>query len=190
MPATTARTATTSARRSVWWAAAVVLALGLSGCAQSTAEPSVASAGPSTSAGSTADAGAADANQRYADCLTEAGVTLLPATDGPPQVDKARTPLATIAAASETCRSLAPVVTAPERISQSDLEARRAYSVCVRANGVGYFPDPDPATGEPVLDDATALRLKSDPAFAAAQEACRAGLPGATDSDVLTGGGR
>ena len=182
-----AATAGRAGRRVAVWGACAALAAGVAGCGQAGAEPHVATAEGATPTRAASEQGMAEAYRHYADCLRGAGVTLLPETDGAPQVDKARTPLATIAAASEKCREISYFQTAPERISARDLAARRAYSVCVREHGVSYYPDPDPDTGDPVLDDATALRLKSDRTFSTAQEACRGGLPVPAEGDVLQG---
>jgi hypothetical protein len=155
-----------------------------SGCATPAEEPEVASAGSSAPAAAAAD----DPEQAYGECLQDAGVTMLPDVDGPPQVDKEATPESTLLAATEECRLLAPVATAPEPVSAADLEQRRLFSACLRDNGVPDYPDPDPQTGEAALSEELAMRLKGDAAFAQAQEACRDILPPPVESDVSGGG--
>jgi hypothetical protein len=162
---------------------ALILLLAVSGCGKSADEPQVASAGSSVPAAATVD----DPEQAYGDCLREAGVTMLPDVDGHPQMDKEATPESTVEAAMEECRLLAPSATAGEAISAADLEQRRLFSSCVRDNGVPDYPDPDPQTGEPALSEELAMRLKGDPAFNRAQEACRDTLPPAVESDVVEG---
>lgn len=176
-----------AAQRHVLWRTVLTVTLMVAGagCAEQAEEPQVASV---AGAGPVSGAAPQDAEQEYAQCLRDAGVTLLQDADGPPQIDKEATPMSTLQAATEECRLLAPVATAPEPVSAADLEQRRLFSACLRENGVPDYPDPDPQTGEADLGEELARRLKTDAAFAQAQETCRDTLPPAVEGDVVGGG--
>jgi hypothetical protein len=165
----------------------LMLAVGLAtaGCGGNSPTPRVASAPSATAGGPMADP--AEQAIRYANCLQRAGVTMMHPAEGPPQADKARTPLATLSRGMERCRQLAPVAEAPPNLSARDLAKRRAYAVCLRAHGVPEYPDPDPQTGEPAISEQAAAQLKNNPHFTRATEACRGNAPG-TDAGSVTGG--
>jgi hypothetical protein len=164
------------------------LALGLAtaGCGGHAEGPRVASAPGSPTTGRTTDT--AEQARLYADCLRREGVTMMQPAQGAPQADKARTPLATLNQATERCRQLAPAGDAPPQLSARDLAQRRAHSACLRAHGVPEYPDPDPQTGEPQLNDQLARRLKSNPQFTRALESCRSTAPGGPAGGAVTGG--
>lgn len=123
--------------------------------------------------------GGADA---YAQCLADHGVVLeeYTAEDGSTQrrPDKARNAITTIADAVEACVARLPdadVTASPP--SPEDLAALQHYAQCLRENGIPEFPDPDPATGNFEMDDATADQVKRNPALRAAMDACLSMLP-------------
>jgi hypothetical protein len=64
-------------------------------------------------------------------------------------------------------------------------KAARAFAQCMRANGVANYPDPDPngrpGSGHDAFD-------RDDPTFKAANERCRALLPGGGEHDVQSPG--
>ncbi|MFG2818082.1 hypothetical protein ACGFX4_01525 [Kitasatospora sp. NPDC048365] len=162
-------------------ALALLAALGLSACGSTAEPPKVASAG---GASATATADSAEQARKLTDCLRGEGVVLTHGTDGQPVIDKEKNPVDRIARATEKCRQYQPAAAAPSKLSAQDLEARRRYSACMREHGLAYYPDPDPATGEPALTDELAARLKTDPARASAAEACRSVQPYALESGV------
>lgn len=163
----------------------LAVAVAVGGCGQSGDSAKVATAARAPSTGSTAPAAdATEAAQRYADCLRGAGVVMVEGAEGAATVDKQRTPIATLSAAAEKCRQLAPVTDTPAKLSARDLETRRSYAVCLRGRGVPEYPDPDPDTGEPPMTDSLAQQLKANPRFAAAAEACRGSVPG-SDTEAV-----
>jgi hypothetical protein len=177
----------TMIKRRTAFLAVGVLAIGIAvgGCGQDGEGPGVATAARAPAAGSAAGVADADeAAQRYGDCLRDAGVTMIEEVEGPPRVDKERTPITTLTAAAEKCRQLAPVTDAPAKLSAQDLEKRRRQAACLREHGVPEYPDPDPDTGEPAMTDTLAQQLKTNPRFSAAMEACRGSSP-ASDSEAV-----
>jgi hypothetical protein len=67
--------------------------------------------------------------------------------------------------------------------ASNDTEKRRAYSQCMRDNGVPDFPDPDPngQFGGPSHDAIN----RDDPTYKAANEKCRDLLPAGDKHDVV-----
>lgn len=150
-----------------------VIAVFVTGCSTSP-EP-----GPRPTAGGHSAA-------EYAACLRSHGLTMeqYTADDGSTQSrpDKNRNDITTITQATEACKALLPVATdagttAP---SAADIEARRRYAACIRGKGVPDFPDPDPRTGDFVMDGDLGQRIKENPAIAQAMEACQNQLPTST----------
>ena len=83
-------------------------------------------------------------------------------------------------ASADKDTGVAPTAPAP---SAADIEARRQYAACIRSKGVYKdFPDPDPQTGNFVMDGD--LGQKINPATAGAmQPACQDKLPGSTGGE-------
>jgi hypothetical protein len=77
-------------------------------------------------------------------------------------------------AAQQACRALAPGGEHENFGDPAFVKQMRAFSQCMRANGVPGFPDPD-AQGR--LRGA-GHEQQGDPKFDAAMQACRAKLPG------------
>jgi hypothetical protein len=120
---------------------------------------------------------AQDTARQFAQCMRDNGVPDFPDPEPNGEFrgqghEQQNAP--TFAAATETCRSLAPGGE-HERIGDpAVVEQMREYSQCMRDNGVADFPDPD-ADGR--------LRgqgheQRNDPTFNAASTACRSKLPG------------
>jgi hypothetical protein len=65
--------------------------------------------------------------------------------------------------------------------SAHDLEAMRAFAVCMRAHGI-QVSDPDPATGDITIGGRLAhvsrAQVFNDPGYKAAYQACKSKLPG------------
>ncbi|MFE9769964.1 hypothetical protein ACFYPC_36490 [Streptomyces sp. NPDC005808] len=165
------------------------LIFGITGCGGGGDDPGVATAQSAGGGVSESGGDVAQQAQKYANCLKDAGVTMTQGADGTLEVDKAKTPQATILQASEKCRTLQPdaVATDVPQISAEDLEKRRQYAACIREHGVKDYPDPDPRTGESVLDDELARQLKTDDTFQAALTECRNVLPSPSSSGVRGG---
>ena len=139
----------------------------LAGCAPG------AGASPSNAGPGSADP--RDAALLYAQCMRANGVPDFPDPDANGQLRGAgheQQDDPTFLAALDTCRALAPGAE-HEQTDPATVEQMRAFSQCMRDNGLPDFPDPD-AEG----------RLRGigheagGPIYDAALEACRAKLPG------------
>jgi hypothetical protein len=139
----------------------------------------VAACGSSSSdeaAPETAPAGRQDQALAFAQCMRKNGVPDFPDPDpsgrfsgaGHEEDDPA------VRAAQEACRDLAP---GGEHENLGDpvlVEQMRAYSQCMRDNGLPDFPDPD-ADGRL---RGVGHEQRDDPTYRAASETCREKLPG------------
>jgi hypothetical protein len=166
----------TTTRRTFATAAVATTLLGaLSACSHqqaahvATARQGVAAAGPTS-------ADAAQLARRYIACMRHHGVAMLDrlTAEGRPQVDKDKANMDRVGSAMDACRQLLPAEEQPVPPAAADIEAMRRYAGCLRTHGLPYYPDPDPDTGQPVLTDAQAGRLKHDPHLANALRACQA----------------
>jgi len=130
---------------------------------------------------------AADPAQRqrqFAQCMRDHGVDVPDpeAGKGPQagaEVDKQAAQAALVA-----CRPFMPDGGDLSPPSATELDALRAFAVCLRAHGVPDFPDPDPATGQPAfanLDQARAM--KRDPHLQDAVRACQDLAPTPSSKD-------
>ncbi|MFD9723968.1 hypothetical protein [Streptomyces sp. NPDC059072] len=71
---------------------------------------------------------------------------------GAPRVDKDKPqPPEKEAAAQKACESKLPPPPKPQQASPERLAAARKESSCLRAEGIAWYPDPDPVTAE--IDD-------------------------------------
>ncbi|MEV7416863.1 hypothetical protein [Streptomyces sp. NPDC089919] len=109
---------------------------------------------------------------------------------GAPIVDKTQ-PVARIAAAERACRAQLPPPPAPRPASAERMARARAETTCMRREGVTWYPDPDPATGE--FDDRGLNReqlhsLKTD--HAEQLRRCVAGVEGAAGAEGAEGADR
>ncbi|HYN96899.1 MAG TPA: hypothetical protein VES42_23910 [Pilimelia sp.] len=118
--------------------------------------------------------GAADRARKWADCMRSEGVPVTQNEEDQFVVDKERTPLQKVEAATARCRELAPVGDLDaKRPTAEELAKLRQYAACMRDNGIPAYPDPDPATGLASGEDALADRDKYDPALRAAMDTCQ-----------------
>jgi hypothetical protein len=113
----------------------------------------------------------------YAQCMRDNGVPDFPAPDPNGRFtglshDKQDDP--TFRAAQEKCRALAPGGEHEKSGDPAFVNQMRAYSQCMRDNGVPDFPDPD-ADGRL---RGSGHEQQDDPKYRAAAEACRPKLPG------------
>jgi hypothetical protein len=81
-------------------------------------------------------------------------------------------------AAWQACRQLLPPSDLPQSSppSAQELGQLRAFAVCMRAHGID-MSDPDPKTGNMTTGSVTRDQEQNDPAFEAAEAACRDKLP-------------
>ncbi|MFF3019809.1 hypothetical protein [Streptomyces sp. NPDC057939] len=114
----------------------VVLALSLALSACSGEKDPSASASPPPGAAEVA----------YYDCLKDKGVPVVLLDNGTPRVDKDK-PHETLPAAEAACRSKLPAPASAAPVTPEVLAAAREESECVRAEGISWYPDPDPVTG-------------------------------------------
>jgi hypothetical protein len=121
----------------------------------------------------------AEAGRAYAQCIRDNGVPDFPDPDANGQLrgpahEKQSDP--NFRAAQEKCRNLAPGGE-HQRSDPATVEQMRAFSQCMRDNGLPDFPDPD-ADGRL---RGTGHEQQDTPTFRAAMETCRQRLPGGGD---------
>jgi hypothetical protein len=164
----------------------VTVALAAAGCTSgSGGGPPAAGGGASPSAGGS--------YQRFAACMRTHGQNV-PDQD-PDSGDVALTPPAAgdrtaWDAAMRACRQFLPGGGQPAAPDPGQLEGLRQYAVCMRAHGI-EMTDPDPNTGKSQfagrLANAGRDQILNDPAFQAADAACKDKLAG---GDSPKGGGK
>ncbi len=118
-----------------------------------------------------------EAGKRYAQCMRDNGVPNFPDPDPSGEFrgaghEQQNDP--TFRAALEKCRALTPGGEHENTGDPEFVEQMRAFSQCMRDNGVLDFPDPDP---DGRLRGA-GHEQRDDPQYRAASEACRGKLPG------------
>ncbi|MFD7556000.1 hypothetical protein ACFV9E_15860 [Streptomyces sp. NPDC059835] len=102
----------------------------------------------------------------YYDCLKANGVKIRHTDYGAPRVNKDDPPsLEKLPAAQAACEDKAPPPPSPVPADPKILAASRAEARCLRANGVSWYPDPDPTTGNTAVgavtsEQAAELRTK------------------------------
>jgi hypothetical protein len=158
------------------------LLLALAGCGTPTGDDQVSSAGGgSSSAAPTEERSEQEAVLDYAKCMRENGVPNFPdpelGDNGearlnlPEGVDRAAAD-----AANDKCKQHLPNGGEPEPMDPENIAKQRAYSKCMRENGVPKFPDPRPDGGI-AIEGGPGLDPHS-PEFTAADEKCKQHLPG------------
>ncbi|MFD9411101.1 hypothetical protein ACFWBN_29315 [Streptomyces sp. NPDC059989] len=115
-------------------ATALALALALSACSGDK-EPSASDSPPP-----------GKAEIAYYDCLEDHGVAIVHTDSGALRVDKDK-PLDKLPAAQKACEDKAPTPPSPEKADPKLLAAAQKEAACLRAEGVSWYPDPDPVTG-------------------------------------------
>lgn len=81
-------------------------------------------------------------------------------------------------AAMQACKHLLPNGGEPPEADPEAQEKAYEYAECMRENGIGEFPDPDPNGGGSRLPDGIDPQ---DPAFQAAEQACAEFMPEGTE---------
>ncbi|GIF47011.1 hypothetical protein DFJ67_2344 [Asanoa ferruginea] len=152
---------------------ALGLGIGLAACKGPTEPARVASAGGASSTPSPAGGKSDEERGRdFAECMREQGVDLPDPQPGGKVdmdgIDKDKAIGAVVA-----CRDVMPNGGEYGKLDPGQLEKQRALAVCMRANGVPDFPDPDPA-GESIRDY---LFDKHDDGVLTALDKCRDAAP-------------
>jgi hypothetical protein len=149
-------------------------ALVLGGCGNESKDaPGVATAVTATGESAPGTASPVDTERRYALCLRDEGVTMIEGAGGALEVDKERTPFATVDKASKACARYEPAVELPDPPTADELERLRAFAGCMRDEGVTGYPDPDPQSGLVPPEEVLGAKIKTDPTFRAALETCQ-----------------
>jgi hypothetical protein len=157
---------------------ALALALGVAACGGGDQPSGVASLGDratTTSAG-----GSQERRVAFARCMPQHGVNL--PDPNPNQTDWGPEPEgpkpAGWDAAWQACRRLLPASDLPNNAppSPQELGQLRAFAVCMRAHDID-MSDPDPKTGDMTTGHVTRDQEQNDPAYKAAEAACRDKLP-------------
>jgi hypothetical protein len=163
----------------------VALPILLCGLALAACDPPAGPGVPTADGGSAAAATASGNLTVYAACIREHGVNVPdPAPDANARAWIRQQAEADPAfdAASRRCVQLAPADSGEhaEAPTAQELDARRAFAVCMRAHDID-MSDPDPATGDMRLGgrlaNASKAQMEADPGLKAANEACRDKLP-------------
>jgi hypothetical protein len=121
-----------------------------------------------------------EAGKRYAQCMRDNGVSDFPDPDPDGEFrgaghEQQNDP--TFQAALEKCRDLAPGGEHENSGDPEFVEQMRAFSQCMRDNGLPDFPDPD---ADGTLRGA-GHEQQDNPQYRAAEETCRDKLPGGGD---------
>ncbi|WP_211258785.1 hypothetical protein [Spirillospora albida] len=154
---------------------APALALGAQGCGGGGADE-----GP---AGGKSDQ---DKMREFAQCMRKNGVDMQdPGVDGRIEIRASARPGqgspggdGKIEAAQKKCRHLMPGGGRPKRLSPEDTAKQRAFSKCMRDNGVTSFPDPQPDGGVRIEARKGSGLDPESREFKDAEKACRRHAPG------------
>ena len=154
-------------------ALAVLIVAGLTACGTSPGDGDGAAGGPSTAAGDPQDTGV-----KFAQCMREHGIPMEDPKPGegikltvPQNISKED-----VDAANAECKQYLPGGGDRPVPTAEEMEKLRAFSQCMRDNGVESFPDPGPDGGL-MIDQGSGVDPESDE-FKSAQEACRSLQPG------------
>ncbi|TDC95323.1 hypothetical protein [Actinomadura sp. 7K507] len=149
------------------------LALGLPACGND------GSGGPGATAGAASDK---EKMREFAQCMRDNGVDMPdPSEDGKVTMAQSARPGEArggpggndrVAAAQEKCRHLMPNGGKPKKMKPEDVAKMRAFSKCMRDNGISRFPDPD-SDGRMLLKAGPGTGIDPESSeFKAAQKAC------------------
>ncbi|MFE4667929.1 hypothetical protein ACFRI7_27825 [Streptomyces sp. NPDC056716] len=162
----------------------MVAVLALSGCGgDGGGDDGVASAsgGGGSSAGAAPELGPDEMAQRFAECMRENGVDMADPKPGEGlDLDLGGVDKSVADQAMEACRQYDPMENGgTAEVSEETQDKLRAYSQCMRENGVEDFPDP--ISGGGLEMDGS---LQDDPDFQGADETCKGLLPGGGESEL------
>ncbi|MFD9518791.1 hypothetical protein [Streptomyces sp. NPDC059979] len=83
----------------------------------------------------------------YYDCLKGQGIKIVYTESGTPRVDKTQG-LEKMPEAQKACEDKLPPASKPEPASPEALAAAQKEAACLRAEGVTWYPEPDPVTAQ------------------------------------------
>ena len=156
----------------------VAFAAAMTGCAAEDPGGGVASlSSAEPSAAVSATVAPEDRALKFAQCMREQGMSWFPDPEPgsrgfkmiiPKNVDKTK-----VDAAMAACKEFSPEGRSGVKLSPEDLERARQMAKCMRENGVPNFPDPGSDGRIKVDGRKLGLTGPDDPAFKAAEEACR-----------------
>ncbi|MFC9296097.1 hypothetical protein ACFTWH_12125 [Streptomyces sp. NPDC057011] len=112
----------------------LLLCISLTGCGGGDNEPKASDSPPPTAE-----------EIAYYDCLKKNGVEIVFTDYGAPRENKEKP---WNEEAHKACESLTPPPPKPVPASPARLAAAKKESECMRREGVSWYPDPDPVTGE------------------------------------------
>ncbi|AUH40220.1 hypothetical protein [Streptomyces sp. CMB-StM0423] len=155
----------------------LALTLALAGCGSGGGDGTVATAGGEKKKGGGKDPVADDMDEQmlqFARCLRENGVDVPDPEPGQGvNLNMDGVGEAKAERAMEACREYDPATTSKNDPISKELEEKlRAYSRCMRSNGVADFPDPVPGGGLQ-MDGA----IERDPDYDGAAKACKKLMP-------------
>lgn len=159
----------------------LIVGLAMAAACSPASDPGVPTA--NGSAGANPSAGSLDLTA-YVACIREHGVNVV---DPAPGVEvwvwirQQAEANPAFGDADDACHQLLPAGAEPpaETLSAQELEQLRAFAVCMRAHEI-EMSDPTPDGNMRIggrLEHVTRAQLEADPAFKAAQEACKDKLP-------------
>jgi hypothetical protein len=170
----------TSTRKQRLAAVALLLTVGMAGCAKKN-DPTVATAGsggPKTGANSAATGDNSDL--KFSQCMRDQGLTWFPDPDpngGLTVSIPAGTDQSTVDKAQEACKQYAPGASQNGgQISEEDLNKLRQVAQCIRDHGFSNYPDPD-SNGHTQIDSKKLGVEPDDPAFQKAMQECQKYMP-------------
>lgn len=115
----------------------LLLCISLTGCGGGDKEPVESDSPPPTAE-----------EIAYHDCLKKQGVAIVYTDYGAPRVDKSKP---WNDEAHRVCAPMLPPPPKPQPAEPARVAAAQKESACLRAEGVSWYPDPDPVTGQ--IDD-------------------------------------
>ncbi|MDX6216706.1 MAG: hypothetical protein QOG99_2290 [Frankiales bacterium] len=165
----------------------------LTACSGGSGGPKVASLGAATDAGPSANPSASAGPLAYSHCMRSHGVPSFPDPDGQGRLSIQAGPgsaldpgSAVFQAAQSACQSLQPVPTAAEQAKAHAQLLKMAQ--CMRAQGIGDFPDPDPQGRLSIGSGSGSDLDPSNPQFQSAQKVCQKYAPGGKGMGTVTQG--
>ncbi|MER6198189.1 hypothetical protein ABT234_12590 [Streptomyces sp. NPDC001586] len=117
-----------------YFAPLLLICISLTGCGGGDNEPEASDSPPPTAE-----------EIAYYDCLKKQGVAIVHTDYGAPREDKSKP---WNEEAHKACEPMLPPRAKPQPAAPEQIAAALKESACLRAEGVSWYPDPDPVTGE------------------------------------------
>jgi hypothetical protein len=164
---------TTKQRTLLVLSAFALLAVGTAGCAKN-ADPRVATADPSATAGAGSAGGSEVSPLKFSQCMRDQGLAWFPdpQPDGglvvhnPANVDQSK-----VEKAEQACKKYNPAENRQGPMPAEDMAKMRQVSQCMRDHGIEKWPDPD-ANGGLFIDEKSGIS-PDDPAVRKAEQECQ-----------------